>query len=87
MPFSSTMAQPTVYVHSVTDVVYLLELVLLHSEILFITDVFLYNLFTKSTDKIQQRSYKAPREETREAYGRLAVGCKRQCMVALTVYV
>jgi hypothetical protein len=34
---------------------------------------FYYNLFTKSTDKIQCR-YEAPREETREAHGCWAVG-------------
>ncbi len=37
---------------------------------------FIYNLFTKSTDKIQ-RSYEAAREETREACGCLAVGCNK----------
>jgi hypothetical protein len=47
---------------------------------------FFYNLFMKSTDKIQCR-YEAPREETREACGCLAIGCKKDTMVALSVCV
>jgi hypothetical protein len=44
---------------------------------------FIYNLFTKSTDKIHCR-YEAPREEPREAHGYLALGC--DCyLVALSV--
>jgi hypothetical protein len=38
-------------------------------------EIFIYNLFTKSTDKIHCR-YEAPREELREAHGYLALGCK-----------
>ncbi len=38
--------------------------------------IFVNNLFTKSTDKTQC-SYEAPREETREAHGCLAVGWKK----------
>jgi hypothetical protein len=48
--------------------------------------IFFYNLFTKSIDKIQCR-YEAPREETREAYGCLAIGCTKDTMVALSVHV
>ncbi len=44
---------------------------------------FFYNLFTKSTDKIQCR-YEAPREEPREAHGYLALGCIGY-MVALSI--
>ncbi len=44
---------------------------------------YIYNLFTKSTDKIHCR-YEAPREEPREAHGYLALGCDGY-MVALSV--
>ncbi len=46
-------------------------------------DLFIYNLFTKRTDKIHCR-YEAPREEPRKAHGYLALGCDGY-MVALSV--
>ncbi len=47
---------------------------------------FFYNLFTKKTDKILCRC-EAPIEETREAYGCLAIDRKEDTMVALSVHV
>ncbi len=46
---------------------------------------FIYNVFTKSTEKIHCR-YEAPREEPREAHGCLATGLKGY-LVASSVYV
>ncbi len=47
--------------------------------------LFIYNLFTKATDKIHCR-YEASREEPREAHRYLALGCDGY-MVALSVNV
>jgi hypothetical protein len=47
------------------------------------TGIFIYNLFTKGTDKIHCR-YEAPREEPREAHGYLALDYDGY-MVALSV--
>jgi hypothetical protein len=46
---------------------------------------FFYNLFTKVQINISR--YEAPREETREAYGCLAIGCTKETVVALSVHV
>jgi hypothetical protein len=49
----------------------------------WVGELFIYNLFTKGTDKIHCR-YEAPREEPRETHGYLALGCDGY-MVALSV--